>query len=453
MKFDDASLAHEQAQPLSSATIEQHSRKIFYGWWVVLASAFGLLWGVPISVYSFSVFFKPLMHEFHAGRAAVSLAYTVKLIAAALCAAPIGWLTDRYGARWVILTGTAIFGSILFANGLFSGSIAKFYCFYFLLGCCVGGVGPIPYGSLVSHWFDRFRGLALGLTMLGIGLGAVIMPTVAQTLIARFGWRAAYSILGSLVLLVCSPVVACLLKEDPKELGLLVDGTSAKPNSVEYVGQGLTAREAWRSRDFWLMACAFTLVSASVQACVVHMALMLSDRNLATGAASLGSSLIGAAVLIGRIGTGYFLDRTFAPRLASILFAVSAAGVALLLPGSRLPAFAGAFLVGLGLGAEVDLIPYLASRYFGLRDFGKVYSALFAAFALAGAVGPLLMGTGFDRTGSYGEPLVGFFLAILLAAVLMTRLGPYRFRAPQASIAPRMTHDNVTQELRIQTEE
>ena len=151
--------------------------------------------------------------------------------------------------------------------------------------------------------------------------------------------------------------------------------------------------------------------------------------NLGARAAALGSSLIGAAVMIGRIGTGYLLDRTFAARLASILFAVSALGIALLLLGNRATAFAAAFLVGLGLGAEVDLMPYLASRYFGLRDFGKVYSSLFAAFALAGALGPLIMGAGFDRAGSYRGPLIVFLAATLLASVLMTRLGPYRYRA------------------------
>jgi MFS family permease len=430
MSFDNETLTQDQAQSLRTSTKERHSRQTFYGWWVVLGSAVGLFWGVPISVYSFSVFFKPLMEEFHAGRAAVSLAYTLKLIAAALCAAPIGWLTDRYGPRRVILISTGIFGSLLLANRLFSGSIAQFYCFYVLLGFSVGGVGPIPYGSLVSHWFDRLRGLALGLTMLGIGLGAVIMPSLAQALIARFGWKTAYSILGASALLISGPVVGCLVKESSEELDLLGNGRTAKPTIAD-VAHGLTAREVWRSQDFWLMALAFTLVSASVQGCVVHMAPMLSDRNLGRQAAASGSSLIGAAVMIGRIGTGYLLDRTFAAPLASILFALAALGVALLLLGSGQAVFAGALFVGLGLGAEVDLIPYLASRYFGLRDFGKVYSTLFAAFALAGALGPLIMGAGFDRTRSYGEPLSGFLVATVLGAILMSRLGPYRFRPPQ----------------------
>ncbi|MBV8808884.1 MAG: MFS transporter, partial [Acidobacteriaceae bacterium] len=177
MRFDNQTLTHDQAQSPTVLTPRRHSRQIFYGWWVVLASAVGIFWGIPITVYSFSVFFTPLMQEFHATRAAVSLAFTLKLLTAALCAAPIGWLTDRYGPRRVILINTAIVGSILLTNRIFSGSIAQFYCFYVLLGIFVGGVGPVPYGSLISHWFDRFRGLALGLTMLGIGLGAVIMPS------------------------------------------------------------------------------------------------------------------------------------------------------------------------------------------------------------------------------------------------------------------------------------
>ena len=162
--------------------------------------------------------------------------------------------------------------------------------------------------------------------MLGIGIGAMITPTVAQTLIARFGWRAAYSFFGALILLICWPIVAWLVKECPEDLGLLADGRSATPDRIQEAGHGLTAREAWRSRDFWLMACAFTLVSGSVQACVVHMAPMLNDRYLGTRAAALSSSLIGGAVMIGRLGTGYFLDRILAARLASTLFAVSALG-------------------------------------------------------------------------------------------------------------------------------
>ena len=404
--------------------------RIFYGWWIVLTSAVGLFWGVPITVYSFSVFLRPVMQEFHVGRAAVSLGFTVKLFVAALCTPLTGWLLDRYGARKVILPLTALFGTVLLSNKVFSGSLLQFYFFYAALGFFVHGSGPVPYGYVVSHWFDRRRGLALGLMMLGIGAGAIIMPSFAQLLITGFGWHTAYAILGAAVWLIAVPTVAAFLKERPQDLGLLPDGARAREASAgaKTPLEGVLAKEAWRTGTFWLLASAFFLVSASVQGCVVHLAAMLSDRGVNVQTAALGSSLVGAAVLIARIGIGYLLDRIFAPRLAALCFTSTAFGIGLLWLGSTKMAFAGAFLVGFGLGAEVDLIPYLTGRYFGLRAFGKIYSSAFAVFALAGALGPLIMGAGFDKAGSYRGPLIAFAAATLLAAVLLTRLGAYRYQ-------------------------
>jgi len=411
----------------------RHQHVFFYGWWVVAVSAVGVFWGPPVTVYSFSVFLKPLMQEFHAGRAAVSLAYTLHLIAGAVCAPVVGWLVDRYGSRRVILSASAMFGCILLLNKVFSANLWRFYLFYLALGLLINGVGPIPYGNIVSHWFDQRRGLALGLTMLGIGLGAMVIPSFAQQLIARFGWRTAYTVLGGGVLLVAIPVVAAFLREKPQDLGLLPDGVPPKNLGGESKApQDLSAHDAWHSGTFWLMVCSFFLVSASVQGCLVHTTAMLIDRGITAKTAALGSSLVGVAVLLGRVGAGYLLDRLFAPRLAAVFFGGAALGIGLLWLGTTPAAFAGAFLVGLGLGAEVDLIAFLISRYFGLRAFGRVYSSAFAAFALAGAFGPLIMGASFDRTGSYRAALVAFLAATLVAAVMMIRLGPYRYRAAQA---------------------
>jgi cyanate permease len=177
------------------------------------------------------------------------------------------------------------------------------------------------------------------------------------------------------------------------------------------------------------MVGAIFLVGASVHGCVLHLAPLLSDRGVSPQRAALAISFTGSAILIGRVGSGYLLDRFFAPRVATCLFGAAAFGIALLRTGAASGlVFLAAFLIGLGMGAEVDIIAYLTSRYFGLRAFGEVYGYAFASYVLAGALGPWLMGLGFDRSGSYGSILVGFLLATLLAAVLMTRLGPYRFR-------------------------
>jgi MFS family permease len=428
--MNNGSSATNSTRTLASLEVKSEHRRTLYGWWVVLTSAVGLFWGVPITVYSFSVFLRPVMQEFHVGRAAVSLGFTVQLFVAALCTPFMGWLLDRYEARRVILLFTALFGAVLISNKAFSASLWQFYFFYAALGCFVHGLGPVPFGFVISHWFDRRRGLALGLMMVGIGAGAIIMPSFAQLLITRFGWHAAYAILGGAVWLIAVPTVAIFLKQRPQDIGLLPDGAPAQESSAEAKAalEGLAAKEAWRTGTFWLLVGAFFLASASVQGCVVHLAPMLSDRGVNAPTAAFGSSLIGAAVLIARVGIGYLLDRIFAPRLAAICFAGSAFGIGLLWLGSTKMVFAGAFLVGFGLGAEVDLIPYLTGRYFGLRAFGKIYGSAFAAFALAGALGPLIMGAGFDRTSSYRIPLMVFVAAMLLAAALLTRLGAYRYQ-------------------------
>jgi MFS family permease len=406
------------------------NRRVYYGWWVVSTAAVGLFWGPPVTVFTFSVFFKPLMQHFHAGRSAISMGYTLHSIAGAISAPLVGWLIDRYGTRRVILPAAAMFASILLSAKALSSSVWQLYFFYVALGFLGTGTGPIPYCSVVTHWFDRHRGLAIGLTMLGIGLGAIVMPPFAQRLIGKFGWRAAYSILGSGVLLISMPVAGAFLKETPRDLGLALEGVMPANTHGEVHVTGLSWHDAWHTSTFWIAISAFFLVGGSVQGCVVHMAAILSDRGTTIEAAALGSSLVGAALLIGRVGSGYLLDRCFAPDLAAVFFGGTAVGIGFLSSATGLQ-FVGAFFVGLGLGAEVDIIAYLTSRYFGLRSFGKIYGFAMAVFLFAGALGPLAMGAGFDLTGSYHTPLAVLFTSTVVAAILMTRLGPYRYQASQ----------------------
>jgi cyanate permease len=396
----------------------------------VLAAAVGLFWGVPITVYAFGIFLKPLMQSLHVSRAAVAMAFTLQAVMHSASAPAVGWLIGRFGTRRVIIPALALFASILIALGGFSRGIGQIYIAYAALGLVVSAVGPIAYGNVVTRWFDRRRGLALGLSTMGIGLGAVVMPVIAQHLIAGFGWRMAYALLGFCMLLLCVPS-ALILREEPRELGLSIDGDAPPGMAAPADGTtGLTVREAWRGQTFWLMACAFFLTGATAQGCVVHMAPMLSDSGLSAQTAALGSALLGGGTVIARVAAGYCLDRYFAPRVAIVFYGCLLVGIGLFLTGSVTHvAFAGAFFIGLGLGAEADIIPYLISRYFGLRAFAPIVSVAFAVFVLSGAVGPLLMGAGFDWSGTYRSALLLLFVATLLALIFMLRLGPYRFCA------------------------
>lgn len=417
-------------------------RGVFYGWWMVAVAALGLFFSAPaIAVYSYSVFLKAVAQDFHAGRGAVAVAFTLHNLCTALCIPVVGYMIDRFGAKRIVVPATALAGlAALFAK-LIGPALWQYYVFYIALGILGPASGPVPYSAIISKWFDRRRGLALGLMSFGSGLAAIVYPPVAQRLIAQFGWRSAYSILGVGILVVPILFLTVFLKEDPGSKGLFPDGVvPVDRSSVPGSGiAGLDWHQIWRSKTFWLLIAAFFLAGASVHACVLHLAALLSDRGFSPQAAANAVSIIGAAMLIGRTGSGYFLDRFFAPRVCAVLFGQSAVGIAILAMGSSgVPAILAAFMVGLAFGAEVEVIAFLVSRYFGLRSFGLVYGFGFSSFVLAGALGAYMMGAGFDRTHSYTAPLFVVLVAMMLATLLFTRLGTYRF-APASFAISRAT--------------
>ena len=221
--------------------------KMFYGWWVALTAALGLFLNTAtIIVFPFGIFAKAMGQEFHSGRARISLAFTIHNLTAALCVPLAGRLIDRYGPRRVLLPFTAVLGLILVSSRVLSGAIWQLYVFYFALGVVSGGAGAMSYTDVVSHWFDRHRGLALSVMMLGMGLGAIVIPSIAQPLVAKLGWRTAYSVFGLAILLIPLPVVAAFLKEKPENMGLLSDGSAAAHGSTPVTANeiGLTLREA-----------------------------------------------------------------------------------------------------------------------------------------------------------------------------------------------------------------
>lgn len=417
--------------------------KFFYGWYVVLTASLGLLLGfAPIIVYCFGVFIKPLTTEFHSTRTAISFAFTLTNLMVAVCSPFVGRLADRFGPRKVIIPAAVIFGVMLIAFKLISTNLWQLYATFIFAGIIGSAAAPVPYGKVVSNWFDKRRGIALGVTMIGIALGAIVMPPAVQRLITHVGWRGTYAIIGCAVLVISVPIISIFLKDSPQEMGLLPDGDL--PSSVNNDAQinisssvspekaGIPLREALRSKLFWLLAFGFSLIAISVHGCVIHLIPLLTDRGITPEKAALASSIVGVAVLFARVGSGYLMDRLYAPYVAAFFFGSVAVGIGLLWSGlTGAAVYAAALLVGLGLGAEVDIIAYLTSRYFGLHSFGEIYGYLFAVFALAGALGPVLMAQGFDRTGSYTAPLIFFFFATITGVLLMTRLGPYRFRPHQ----------------------
>jgi MFS family permease len=405
--------------------------RVFYGWLIVLVSAVGLFLGPPLLIFSFSVFFKPLLVDFHASRSSVSFAFSLFNLVGALSIPCTGMVIDRFGAKRVILAFTLVYGLLLCSALRVGSSLWQLYLFFIVLGIAMAsGPSPVPYGVVISHWFNRHRGLALGLSMMGIGIGSVVVPILAQRLITIFGWRTAFAMFGVAVLLLPLPIIAALLQDDPEERGLQPDGDEKRQVSTlaPQDKEGLSWREIWHSPTFWVLICIFSLAGASVHGVVLHISAILTDRGLTTERAALATSLVGAAVIIGRLGSGYLLDRLFAPRVAILFYGATALGIAMLCTGMNGSlALVAAFLGGLGMGAEVESMGYMISRYFGLAAFGTAYGHAFGAFMISGAAGVLLMGAGYDRFHSYTVPLASLGVAMVIALILLARLGQYRY--------------------------
>jgi MFS family permease len=390
--------------------------RIYPGWLVVLAAYSGAMVSFgSLLVFTFSVFVKPLTRTFGWSRQSVSAAFGCAALTVAASSPALGHLLDRWGPRRVILPCMAVFGVGFASLGFLTARLWHLYAVFVLLGMVGNGTTQMGYSRAVSTWFERRRGLALALVMAGVGTGAIILPPLAQGLIGAYGWRATYLVLGMLVLLLGLPLTAAFVRERP------TSGVEA-PAVVE----GATLAEGLRSRVFWILIGTLMLSSVSVNGAIAHLAPLLTDRGVSASQAALAASLLGLASFIGRLLTGFLLDRFFGPRVGLGLFLATAGGILLLRhAGSSVSGFAAAVLIGLGVGAEADLTPYLLTRYFGLRAFSTLCGCTWTAYALAGAIGPVWMGRSFDTTGSYASLLTLLSATTLAAAGMLIFLPKY----------------------------
>jgi MFS family permease len=397
--------------------------RIYPGWLVVLAAYCGAMVGFgSLLVFTFSIFLKPLSGAFGWSRESVSAAFGFAAVTVAVCSPPLGHLLDRFGPGRVILPCMAVFGVAFASLGFLTPRLAHLYATFVLLGIVGNGTTQMGYSRAVSTWFDQRRGLALALMLAGVGTGSMIFPPIAQVLIAGYGWRAAYIVLGALVLVLGIPLTALFVRERPGD-------------SVEHrtILDGMTVAQGLRTRAFWILIATLFVSSVSMNGAITHLSALLTDRGVTPAHAAVAASMLGLASFIGRLLSGFLLDRFFGPRVGFCLCAIAAGGILLLArAGSSVPGIAAAMLIGFGVGAEANLTPYLLTRYFGLRAFSTLYGFTWTAYAIAGAIGPLWMGKAFDATGSYVSLLTLLSATTLGAAVLLLWLPRY----PRVLVGP-----------------
>jgi MFS family permease len=392
-------------------------------WWIVLASVVGLLVGNgPVMQFTFGTLLPSITKQFGWSRGLVSSAMVVGLWVTGLVTPLMGRLVDRFGIRAVALPAIALFSLAIASVALVPASPTAFTLLYALMGLGAAGQTPLIYAKAISLRFDRQRGIALGIAMAGVGLGAALVPQFTQAMITLVGWRGAYASLGLLTFVLAFPSVAVFVGRPVEKPQMAATGEALATLP------GLSGMEALRTGRFWLLAFSFFLVSGTTGGIVSHMVPLMTDRGVSAQTATALVSLAGVALIGGRLLSGFLVDRIYAPYVAAVFFLAPLLGIVLLMTTQRLAGSAfGTVLVGLGLGAEVDLIAFLLSRYFGMRSFGEIYGYCFSIFLLGAGLGPLAMGVSFDRTGSYTLMLVCFAFALGLASLPMLRLGPYAY--------------------------
>jgi len=407
-------------------------------WWVVVGAVTGLfVCNGPVLGFTFGVFLKPIMVKTGWQRGTTSFALSVGGILGAIAVPALGRMMDRWSIRRVALPGLAVYTLFMSLMGLAPAVLWIFTVMFALAEMTSAIQTPLGYAKAISAWFDRRRGLALGIAMSGVGLGAFVVPQLAERLIERIGWRGAYVSLGLLTFAIAFPAVALWIREPRPGEGER-DGAAA---IAALPGHSL--REAAGTMRFWMLGAAFFFVAVAINGSAAHIVPLLTDHGLSPAAATATLAIFGLATMSGRLLAGFLVDRIFAPYVATFFFLAPIAGFVFLDSATGLRPAAGVVLMGMGLGTEIDLIAFLVTRYFGQRAFGQIYGYFFMIFGLGSSLGRFLAGLIFDLAGSYTPALIGAALALVIAVILVNRLGSYLYPV-QRQIAPDLVPVSAT---------
>jgi len=387
-------------------------KKVFYGWWIVLATNIICGLGYGTWLYSFGVFFKPMMAEFGWTRAMTAGAFSLRSIQGGIASPILGWLIDKYGGRVVIFGGAIVSGLgfvlMYFVNSLWS--------FYLINGVILSvGMGAMLYLSaftIIANWFVRRLSLALSLLAVGAGLGGLVCAPASAVLIEHFGWRAAFVVTGVVVWVVVLPLTL-VIRNSPEEKGLRPDGDAPQPNpkangsddpSVDgpTTSSDYTLRQALVSRTFWLLVAAFLFHNMAYSVVIVHSVPSLTDAGIPMAMAAFTMGLLTAVSIVGRLLFGYLGDRLEKRYLFMVCYIMIAGGVLALRAAHTMPmAYLFIALFGIGFGGTIPLDPALRAEVFGRAAFAKIQGIMSPLIMISSVTGPILAGYLFDVSGSY----------------------------------------------------
>ena len=389
------------------------------GWTAVAACAYGLVFGPSvILIMCFGVIMPQLNKEFGWSLAQIGFGASIISIVV-MCVAPIqGMLVDRFGVRKVVLTTLPVWAASLMLMAALPPRLGIYYLACGLLPVASLGLWTLSFLRVPATWFDARLGIALGVANLGPGIGASVVPLVLAGGFAAFGWRLTFVLLGGAVLVFASPVLYAYLRE----------GSVGRERSLGEAEVGLSVAAAVGQRPFWLMAFQFLTLGAVSTGLLVHQLSILTAGGIPPSSAIGVQALVGLSSIVGRLLTGWLLDRLRTGLVGALIFATGAVGCALLsIKITVLSAMIAGVSVGFLIGAEFDLLAVLIRRYQGLASFGRIYGLVFAIFQLGGAIGAAGLGFARSHMGEFFPALHAFIIASTISALLFFLYGPYRF--------------------------
>jgi MFS family permease len=383
-------------------------------WQVLLGATIGNFASpTPALLTVFGVVLVPIAQEFGWPRALVSGVLGVASLVSAATLVPVGWLVDRLGTRRIVLWGNIAFALSMMAFTFTPAQVPFFYGLFILTAFCGTFVLPVVYSRAVAGWFDKGRGAALGFVAgAGNGVGASVLPIVAGVLLANFGWRAAYQGIAVMVLVLGFPVLLTCMR-DPVIPRVAADITDAPL-------PGLSFAAALRTPTFWLLAVAIGLCAACLTAMFTQVIPVLMERHFTLTQAITVLTVFSLTCAGWQWLMGFFLDRFQRPWILAPFYLLAVAGLLLLQFGqTNTHLVISGVLMGLGLGAEYSALPYLASRYFGLRSYGRLVALIYAGITIALGFVPLFMNAIYDVEKSYAYALYAIEAVMTGAALLL----------------------------------
>src|SRR5579864_4690267 len=410
-----ASIGELSPRPGPPAVQSPPTRRYAYQ---ALATAFLVLFCiVGISLWGLPFYYDFMVQQFGWTHAQVTSGNALsKLVMGPLFGFLAGWVVDRFGPRGLMMIGILMAGGALVGLGSIS-SLGMFYFFYLFnaLGYVCGG--PLPNQILLTEWFDRSRGKAMGFAYLGIGIGGATVPWISHALAQHFGWQTSLRILGLLIVAVSFPLVL-LLKELPARTPVVSTGSSSP-------------MAAFKQSSFYLLTLGSMCSIAAVSGAQQNLKLFLSlDRHFTQRDAASVLSLVLAFSIAGRLLIGWLADHFSKKYVMLLTYLLVAAGIPLLFLGTtRLAIHSSAAIFGIGLGGDYMIIPLITAEIFGLEILGRLLGVILTAGGIADAAAPWLIGRLRDATGSYTEGCLVLVGMALLGGLAVLAL-PARRRAP-----------------------